>query len=370
MKHVVIALAVVVAARTAAAYPQFQLSKDQTCMSCHISPSGGGLLNENGQTVAETISTYGTDPAFMYNKVPTPDWLQLGGDLRGAWGYVRTPQNYLLGIPMQADLYASAVWKNFRIYLTGGYQPTYYDVDGNQKFAPPWSREHYVLYSQDPGTNEGLFVRAGRFMPVFGLRFAEHDVFTREYGGTPLYGETYGVAIEYIEPKWEAHVTGFVKDPIVYSIDPSNGAAAYAEYRLTSAASVGAEGMLQVTDSDKRLRGGVTGKYYLTGPQVLLEGEIQFVNQQIDGGGAPNQLVSDALATWFAHDGVQIDAGLGFYDENIRIQGLGREYADLDVHWYTTSHFEAILYSRFETIAFGAGALSSGYVLLMGHYRL
>ena len=42
------AVAVAAMAGTAAAYPQFQLSRDQTCTGCHLSPAGGGLLNENG----------------------------------------------------------------------------------------------------------------------------------------------------------------------------------------------------------------------------------------------------------------------------------------------------------------------------------
>ena len=54
-------------------------------------------------------------------------------------------------------------------------------------------------------------MRVGRFMPVFGLRFAEHVMYTRQYGGTPLYGETYGLAVEYITPKYEAHLTGFIR---------------------------------------------------------------------------------------------------------------------------------------------------------------
>ncbi|HEY1554525.1 MAG TPA: hypothetical protein VGF94_06790 [Kofleriaceae bacterium] len=370
MKALLLALAALLAASRADAYPQFQLSKDQTCMSCHVSPAGGGLLNENGTVLAETISQFGSDPSFMYGAVSLPSWLSVGGDFRGAAGYVRTPQSYLLGIPMQADLYASAVYESFRVYLTGGYQPSYFTAGGDEKLAPPWSREHYVMYSQQADSNQGLFVRAGRFMPVFGLRFAEHDDYTREYGGVPLYGETYGLAVEYIDPQWEAHLTGFVKDPLVDSVDPSNGAAAYAEYRVGANASVGAEGMVQVSDVDKRFRGGLTGKYFLTGPQVLLEAEAQFVAQQIDAGGAPNQIVSYLLASWFATNSILVDVGAGFYDENVRIQGLSRECADLNLHWFTSSHFEAVLNARYEAIADGTGGPSGGYLLLMGHYRL
>ena len=91
------------------AYPQFQLVRDQTCTRLpHLARPAAALLNENGLAVAEAISKFGTDAEFMYGKVKTPAWLPLGGDFRGATGYLQTPQRYLLGFPMQADLYARA----------------------------------------------------------------------------------------------------------------------------------------------------------------------------------------------------------------------------------------------------------------------
>src|ERR1041385_5565624 len=83
------ALAIVIVlliATSAHAYPQFQLGRDITCTGCHNSPDGGGLLNENGYGVLESIALRPMTSSFMYGKVPTPDWLQLGGDVRGAAG--------------------------------------------------------------------------------------------------------------------------------------------------------------------------------------------------------------------------------------------------------------------------------------------
>ena len=94
--------------RVAHAYPQYQLDKEQTCSGCHVSPAGGGLLNENGLATAESFSQLGTKPEFFYGKVPTPDWLELGGDLRGASGYLRAPTQSDVTFPMQAEVYAHA----------------------------------------------------------------------------------------------------------------------------------------------------------------------------------------------------------------------------------------------------------------------
>ena len=58
MRVLLLAVVAVLAfsAGRADAYPQFQLSQDQTCSGCHISPTGGGLLNENGMTTIDVMS--------------------------------------------------------------------------------------------------------------------------------------------------------------------------------------------------------------------------------------------------------------------------------------------------------------------------
>jgi hypothetical protein len=66
MRALVISIALIAAlAGRAHAYPQFQMSRDQTCTSCHLAPSGGGLLNENGLNLSESFSQYGTKPEFL-----------------------------------------------------------------------------------------------------------------------------------------------------------------------------------------------------------------------------------------------------------------------------------------------------------------
>ena len=366
---VLAALAVAVLAPTARAYPQFQLSRDQTCASCHFVPSGGGgLLNENGITTAESISQFGTTGDFMYGKVPTPDWLQLGGEFRASWGYLQTPQKYLVGFPMQADLYARAVWKGFSVVGELGYRPATYGTVSQP--IPVWSREHYVMWQSNAGGTDGLYVRAGRFMPVFGLRLAEHPDYTRRYGGTPLYSETYGAAIEYVKAAWEVHVTGFVQDPLIDDVRENSGGAAYGEARVNDHASIGAGAMVEVSADDKKYRGDLTAKYYLKGPDLLLSGEGQFVRQTVDAGGTANQLVSYLMASWFLPDGLLLDVAWGHYDEDLAVKNLDRDAFDVNFHWFATSHIEVVLNARAELIGQTAGGPTGSYVLLQGHYRL
>jgi hypothetical protein len=361
-------------AGTAAAYPQFQLSRDQTCTGCHISPAGGTLLNENGLSTAETISQFGTSPEFFYGAIPQPKWLSLGGDLRGAGGQFVTPDSFLYAFPMQVELYAHAAVSSVSLHVTGGLRKAPQNGSGGVEDYL-WSREHYLTWQQKPGEGSGLYVRAGRFMPVFGLRIAEHPTYIRRFGGTPLYAEAYGVAVEMVEPKYEVHATGFVADSLNGSENDSGGAV-YGELRTSETMAVGLEGMFTDSPDDKKFRVGATGKIYVSAADLLLQGELQFVNQLVDardGGaavGAPKGLVGYLLASRMIGDSFLIDLGLGHYDENLRIKNLDRDCVDLNVHWFATSHFELILNSRYEMLAFGAGGDSGAYAMLQGHYRL
>lgn len=374
MKRLILALVVLVAgARVAAAYPQLTLSHDATCTGCHISPSGGGLLNENGLNTAEAISQFGTAPEFMYGKVPTPSWLTLGGDLRGAMGYVQTPVKTLAGFPMQFDLYGHATFGAFSVQVTAGYRSA---EEGNEGATHVWAREHYLMWQQKPGETTGLYIRAGRFLPVYGIRLAEHDAYTRRYGPTPLYADTYGLGASYIEQKYEAHLTAFIRDPLIDPVDHGNGVMAYAELRPTEHTAVGGEGFYKRSEDDKKFGGGVTGKVYIPEGKLLIQGELQYINQVIDksayntAGGAPLKLIGYVLGTYMPKPWLWVDVGLGHFDSNLRIADLDRDNIDINIHWFATSHVELLWANRVEMLAFGSGGPTGAWSLLMAHYRL
>ena len=352
---------------TAHAYPQFQLSKDQACADCHRSPAGGGLLSENGFAVAEAMSQWGTAPEFFYNKVPTPSWLALGGDLRGASGVNGAPDKRFVTFPMQAELYVDATVRSVSLHVTAGARDPQQDNVKSTLFA---SREHWLQWQEKPGDTSGLFVRVGRFMPVFGLRLAEHPIYTRRYGGTPLYGEAYGLAAEYIVPQWELHATGFIHDPLFHdSIERGDGMAIYGEARITKTTAVGLEAKLDITPDDRKTHVGVTAKHFFGHPEILVQGEVQVVHQNVALGGTNNQLVAYVMGSYFLGP-FMIDLGIGAYEPDVKVRYLDQEALDLNVHWFATSHVELILTNRFQMLELGEGGNSSGYSLLQVHYRL
>jgi hypothetical protein len=354
--------------RDAAAYPQYQLSRGQSCTECHVSPAGGGLLSEQGMVTAESESKKGHAPEFLYGVWTPPSWLRLGGDFRLAAGASRVSDVRPLVIPMQSDIYADISSKGFTLHLQGG-------LKGGEPIKPTatqylQSREHYLMWQKDPDDSAGLYVRAGKFMPVFGLRMAEHPAYTRRYGGTQLFTEAYGIAVEYVQPGAEVHVTAFARDLARDSVDRANGAAVYAEKRLTETTSVGAETKYARGPDDTKIHAGVTAKHYLDGKDILLQGELQGIRQTIKNGGFNDQVVGNVMATWVPAQSWMVDVGLNYLKTSVRRSGTDREAIDLQLRWFWDSHLELMALARLQTVQFGSGGPNVGYGLIQAHFRL
>ena len=361
-----IIVAILAAAGTAHAYPQFQLSRDATCTGCHLTADGGGLLNENGLNTAEAISMLGTNPEFLNGAWDPPDSLAISGDIRVMGGYLQAPQKFLWAFPMQGEVNATYTKDKLSVHVTAGMRPAQTD---NEALTYFWAREHFVQFQTEPGAAEGIFVRAGHFMPVFGLRLVEHPVYTRRYGGTPLFGETYGINASIVKSRFEAHASGFLKNPIMDGVRQESGGALYGEVRVDDATQIGFGAMGELADWNYKLRSTLTAKHYLAGPDLLVQAEVQLVNPHVGDYGY-RQIVGYLMASYFAPKGILVDFGFGHYDENLRIKDLDRDCFDLNVHWFATSHIEMMLVNRLELIQWGKGGPTGAYAMLQAHYRL
>jgi hypothetical protein len=367
MRYLVAMLVIVAGIRSAAAYPQFQLARDQTCTGCHIAPDGGGLLNENGHSVAETISQWGLNPEFMYGALSTPSWLQLGGDLRGAAGFVDPGVPSAAAYPMQADVSGRAEWNGISANVVVGFRS--YNGEATPLHVI-WPREHYLMWQQHPGENEGLYIRAGHLMPTYGLRLAEHVVYTQRFGGKPLFHEVYGLAASYVRAKYEVHATGFVHDPYGEPAEKGDGAAVYGELRVTEQAAVGIEGKLSASDDVTAWFGGVTAKYYIAGADTLLLAEAEVIQRDYDVAiDRVRQIAAYLMATRPLPSALQLDLGVGHFTQDTRVKGLYRDCIDANLHWYATSHVELLATLRLELLD-GASGPNGGYALAQLHYRL
>ena len=363
MRAALVVIALAATAAVAHAYPQYQLSREQTCGACHLTPTGGGLLNGNGELTDEDDARWGGDPTFLHGAVELPEWLHLGADVRFAAG--ASDRGGGLGgaaFPMQLETHGQADYGAVSLVADLGVT---IPREG-EPLTALLARQHYLQWRQG---EDGWYGRVGRFMPTYGLRLAEHTAYTRRFGGTPLFGETYGASVGWVTAGAEVHLTGFAHDRLRASVEDADGAALYAEKRLGKV-SVGAEARYANGAEDVRTEGGVTGKLWLDGPQVLLSAEAQVVHQAFDAGSSRDQLVGYLMTSWFPAKGFMLDVGLGHYDADVKVPKLDRDTAEVNLHFFPKAHMELVLMGRVQLIGLGDGGPGSGYGLLQFHYRL
>lgn len=170
-------------AAPAVALPRFAARVGADCSLCHVSPSGGGVRTRYGSQVFQRLALpldlgEASDDHLDFSGQVT-DWLTVGGDLRGVYLYSAThaegatpaPEAVSTFFLMQADLYAAAqLHEQLSLVL---------DLGAYSGF------EAYLWWSLDrTATTFDLGVRLGHFMPSFGLRDVNHDLYTR--GGVGL----------------------------------------------------------------------------------------------------------------------------------------------------------------------------------------
>jgi hypothetical protein len=211
MKTILFLLAATVLASPAWAEPMFLAKQYARCSACHYSPTGGGLLTPYGRLLSHReLSTTGgtaTAPAAGAEDAPRGEQAFLYGALGNALGPVHlgleTRPSYLrIGFPgghqnmdllMNLDLIAAVQKNGWTAYATAGREPGGSPVRDGRTLddAAFISYEHWIGYQ----TSKGLGVRAGRFLPAYGVRFADHNVLTRLDLDLDRNDQVYGVEV-------------------------------------------------------------------------------------------------------------------------------------------------------------------------------
>ena len=253
--------------QTAWAYPELIRHGYVNCTSCHVSPSGGGVLTEYGRELSsEVLSTWSREgeQSFLYGSVKTPAWLLMGGDYRSVYLYRNRPdfQDGQL-IFMQADVEAAATYKRLTFDATFGYQNT----AGTKSFGDHFiSRRHYVMFKP---TDE-LSVRGGRFNTAFGINTPDHIIVTKR--GLNFEDETmenYNLELAWLNEDLNFYATAIIGRPDQPDLNREVGAAFTIGKGIADHNKVGVSYMnLSAPQSTRQLFGpwallGFTPKFYL-----------------------------------------------------------------------------------------------------------
>lgn len=224
----------VLASPPAAALPRFAARAGSECTLCHVNPTGSGMRNGYGRNVFERV-ILPLAPGRPPPDTPVADrppgdgklqaaadpqasfagdineWLAVGADLRAAYIFVRPDRGAEPGADreltssfflMQADLYHSAVLGD-RVTLV-------LDVGVYSGFEA-WG----LVRLSPPRAEWDLLLKAGRFLPPFGVREVEHQLYTREGVGLGAADRDTGLEMTLFAGRYSLHaalVNGTVGD--------------------------------------------------------------------------------------------------------------------------------------------------------------
>ena len=213
MRTLFFLLAISVLATTAWAEPTFLAKQYTRCTACHYSPTGGGLLTPYGRLLShrELATTGATgeapaagaadDPhgeqAFLYGALgDTLGPVQLGLELRPSQLRIGFPGGHQdLNLLMNLDLSGAVQKHGWTAYGTVGREPPHSAVrDGRTLPDSAFiSYEHWISYQPD----ERFQLRVGRFLPAYGVRFADHTTYTRRYLDLDRNDQVYGLEVSH-----------------------------------------------------------------------------------------------------------------------------------------------------------------------------
>jgi hypothetical protein len=232
------------------------------CATCHVDPSGEGVLTPYGRAQGEILlqSRYGSPSQeaspwanFLWNAVRPPDWLLGGGGVR-----VMGLATKVAGAPvttdlilMQADLAAAVVAGGFRATASVGV------VTSNGSAAAVAgnvvSREYWAGYAFH---EDEWLVRAGRIDVPFGIRAIEHNLFVRQATRTDINDtQQLGVAVAYTGERVRGELMGIAGN---YQISPDahreRGYSGYVELTPTNHLGIGISSLVTHAADDIYLR--------------------------------------------------------------------------------------------------------------------
>lgn len=181
------------------AYPELVRHGYVSCLTCHVSPSGGGVLTQYGRSLAKELVSF-KKPVTDGDENPPPERWHFGGEARELIfhlnnEYVRSerfiPMELLGDVSYDREPYAFVI----RAGLNG-------KGEENVGFQ---AASAYGLYRM----SDKWIVRAGRFLPGYGLNNSMHFIGTRGDLGFGFDDQRQGLEFTYAGETFGAMAAAF-----------------------------------------------------------------------------------------------------------------------------------------------------------------
>lgn len=346
------------------AYPEMVRHAYVNCTTCHVSPTGSGLMTSYGRSLSkEILSTWGRphEEDLLHGLVKQeslPEWLLVGGNFRAVQTHRETPRTREgQFIRMQADVEAAVRVGKITLDSTLGV------IERPGQDSTFGSRRYFALYQ---ATDEAA-IRVGRFFPAFGINTADHFISVRRGLGFDQGQESNNVELSWLGETWNYFLTASVSPGEIPETSRERAVSGQAWYSFLESYKVGASYWNGSSDQFNRQIAGAHGilgfskRFYL-----LTETDLQWLDSQ---GTSTRGLFNYQRIGYEVVQGFHV---LGIYEYSQRDLNNFRTARDgigPGLLWYPRPHFEfSLVWQKVRARANGSAFDDFAYLLL--HYYL
>lgn len=190
-----------------------------SCASCHVSPSGGGALTPYGRGASEAfMATWAREGEGnpISGLVKLPDWFMLGGDQRAVWVTSQSPVDGSFSrpifVPMEQSIEVAIQSPEARNLTL--------DVEAG-RYGPERRLEYRRVYVKAMLSPQ-LGMRAGRFLPAYGINQPDHTSITRQAISFGEGAESYNAEAFWLPPGGELIVSGIFGQAATTELDQTH----------------------------------------------------------------------------------------------------------------------------------------------------
>lgn len=338
------------------------------CMACHVSPSGGGLLNDYGRSLSkELMSTWGwkNSEKPLFGAIENKEWLKVGGHVRSIQTYrenaeIKQGQHFLMQRNIELGLYAGPVW----VVGTFGTQEGPNNIPRKGRFL---SERHYVLWETSGDTR----LRVGKFRMNYGLNDPNHTRWTKNSLGFGANSESYNMEFVKMADNYEIFVTSSVGnlDLPRDNLSERSLSAVYANY-VGSKSKVGINALVGESLQQRRTLMGVFAAVTPFEESVAkLEANWQRSHLSTSAEQKQDLLVGFASFGYYLIRGVLPYIFFEYLDQDVSDSNLQQMAPGIGLQWLPIPHLELQAeYRRQESKSTSGGATDVGWLLF--HFYL
>jgi hypothetical protein len=319
------------------AEPYIAIREGLKCSACHSNKTGGGKRTRMGAGVGATDLPW-RPLDLEKEKLPSyfsvlNDRISFGGDFRVAYDATFSKES-LASDSFETD--------KSNAYFQGDLVPSHVTFYVDESIAPggAQTREIFGLIHGIPGRT---YIKAGKFLPPYGLRLEDDRAFIREVTGFNFNNPDTG--IEFGTEPGNFSFAGAVTNG-TSSISDSNKAkqvSATGGY-IGNRFRIGGSGDYNDSGSSTRKMGGVWAG--LSIQKFVVLGEADWIHDQFDNGEQSQLVTYSELDYQFVH-GWNFKVGYEYYDPNRDIAENQRDRVIIGIEPFITSFVHLQLFYRF-----------------------